>query len=141
MTKKIKINDITLNIVENEQFVYTNEATEKSIEKQNDITDHIKQKPLSISLLAYFIDPTKSIGLSYFADREAINPVDKMKQLLELNKNKEIITYEGIAKKVEDLVFESISEIRTSDFNNAIQLDIRLKQIKTVEQKSEETKE
>src|SRR6056297_1497600 len=137
----VKINDIEFNIIEEEQYNYTNEVTEKSIEKQADITDHIKQNPLNIQIVGYFYNPTKSIGLSYFADREEINSADKMKQLLELNKNKEIITYEGISKKVEDLVFESISEIRTSDFNNAIQLDIRLKQIKTVEQKSEETKE
>ncbi|PJZ49216.1 phage baseplate protein [Leptospira saintgironsiae] len=110
--------------------------TSHAIEKGADITDHVADEPIGISLSAVISD----------ADWDPLDPLaflnktvrERLDLLYQWMDNKEIVTFYSYDEDIENLIVESVSEEQTVDLGSGRKLSLKLKKINIVEAKKAE---
>lgn len=112
------LGDLQIDVVESEQPTLTNTVTQRPVEKETDISDHIKQQPIQIQLKTYFADPDAS---------------GKYDELLSMRDSEEIYTYSGASGIYDNMAIKEISPLKNASYGNGFECSISLMQIRIVE--------
>ena len=110
--------DVEFKVVPNEQPQYSNKVTQRPVEKEADISDHIKPEPKKLSIRAFFSGPDSG---------------DKHQELQEMALEEEVFTYEGLFGTYENMAIDEIMPLKKANYGNGFECDIRLQQVMFVE--------
>ncbi|HEX3045406.1 MAG TPA: hypothetical protein VHY08_11675 [Bacillota bacterium] len=119
----IILGDLILEVVKEESITEANQVTEKPVENGANISDHIRQDPVKISLSATV----------------AGDDAESIYQLLEeMRNNQAVFDYWGEQRfePYESMAIESVSLTRNPAISNGHEIGISLKQVRVVEQKT-----
>jgi len=114
------LGDIEFQVINDEQIIHSNTVTQKPVEDEADISDHIKADPLELSLKAYFAGPEDEVRDTY---ESLVNIANKDKEL----------TYSGATGTYERMAISEISVLKNSSYGNGFECDIKLQQIRVAE--------
>ncbi|NLU42211.1 MAG: hypothetical protein GXX08_08405 [Firmicutes bacterium] len=110
---KSMLGDVLLDVVREESPDYAADVSENAVEDGHEIADHVKQRPLSLSLTVTLTG----------RDWE-----QRRRRLAEIMKAKELVRYVG-REIHENLVIERISPSYSKDIANGCVLGITLRQV------------
>lgn len=108
------LGDVVLDVVREERPQYRNEITEHAVEDGEEIADHVRRRPRTLSL---------SVTITG-ADWE--QRYERLKQLAE---GEEIVDYVG-AEIMRNVVVESFDPARTVEVANGVRFEITLRQVR-----------
>lgn len=109
-----RLGEVEIDVVETDQPTYPNDVSQKPVEKEADVSDHIKQQPVEIILSCIF------------AGQEAM---EKHSQLKEMRDEEEVFEYEGSFGLYENMAIVEITPMKNAQFGNGFECQIRLKQV------------
>lgn len=108
------LGDVVLDVVREERPRFQNEVTEHAVEDGEEIADHVRRRPRTLSLAV-------TIAGDDWEQR-----YERLKQLAE---GEEIVNYTG-AEILENVVVEAFEPARTVQVNNGVRFDITLRQVR-----------
>lgn len=108
------LGELEIDVVESDQINYQNTVTDKPVEDGADISDHIKQKPIEITLKCFFSG----------------NETDKHNQLVEMRNAEEIFEYSGSLGTYENMAITEITPLKNATYGDGFECDINLKQVR-----------
>lgn len=110
---KSMLGDVLLDVVRDESEDYGAEVSENAVEDGREISDHVQQRPLSLSITAVLTGP---------------NWEARRKRLEDLMRSKTLLRYVG-REIHENLVIERISPSYTKAIANGVVVGITLRQV------------
>lgn len=122
--ERVKIGDIEISVVESERVNNSVEVTEKPVEKGQDVSDHVKQKPWTIEITGAVIGDDAS---------------DKLQKLKNYQKEGKLIKYIG-RNVYGNMVIEDIGTSHEIQIRNGYEFNIKLKQVRIAKAKEVEIK-
>lgn len=108
------LGDVVLDVVREERPQYRNEITEHAVEDGEEIADHVRRRPRTLSISATIAG----------ADWE--QRYERLKQLAE---GEDLVDYVG-AEVMRNVVVESFDPSRTVEVANGVRFDITLRQVR-----------
>ncbi|WP_425447729.1 phage baseplate protein [Dethiothermospora halolimnae] len=119
---KATLGDIEFSVVSKENKNLKVNATEKPVEKGQDISDHVKKKPTILTLDGIIVGENAQIN---------------MEQLEKYQQEGEVLTYVG-RNILDNVVIESFTEITDSSIANGFKFNMTIKQIRIAESQTVE---
>lgn len=122
--EKAKIGNIEIDVVESERVNNRVEVTEKPVEKGQDVSDHVKPKPVTIDLIGAVVGDDAS---------------DKLQKLKKYQKDGELLEYIG-RNAYNNMVIEDIGTAHEVQIRNGYEFNIKLKHVRIATAKEVEIK-
>lgn len=110
-----RLGDLEFDVAEVEQPTMTNMVTDRPVENEADISDHIKSEPITFQITAIF------------SGREALG---KYGQLTIMRNAEEVYTYSGAFGNFTNMSIEEITALKDANFGDGYECTISLKQVK-----------
>lgn len=130
MARKIaRINGIALDIVVSETPDYSSEITSYPVEDGEDISDHVHNLPVGVSIEAVI----NAIPFGLASERGDDPLVEVRAALTELRAKRQPFKYEGLFHVYESMIFESISFPRDASTGNSLRISATMRRVNTVE--------
>lgn len=111
-----KINDIEFSVVDSESVSHSTEITEKSVEHGQDVSDHAKPLPRTMTISGVVVGTDSPL---------------KLEKLRLLERNRELVTYIG-RNIFHDLIIQRLDTEHNVDVRNGFRFDITLKHVRIV---------
>jgi hypothetical protein len=129
--KKTILNGFTVDATVTEDHNYESEVTSYPIEKGADITDHVRARPVTVSMECIVTDTP--IGIMRDIRSGTTLPSDDiLKKLLQMRDAREPITIETSLRKYENMVLQSFSIPRSNTVGDALRFNASFIQIELV---------
>jgi len=109
------LGEVQIDVVESDKVNYSNTVTEKPVENEEDISDHIKQNPIKINLRCYFA---------------GIDAQDKHQNLKEMRDSEELFVYKGSLGTYKNMAIQELSPMKEAQYGNGFECTIVLKQVR-----------
>ena len=120
MPNLCKLGDVFLTIVEEEEYNYSNDITERAMEDGSKVTDHAKSNLITINI-------------SGIIKGKGMYPQEELTKLRMYCLNRNVLKYIGV-QKFGSCMIESFSNVH--DIKNGISFNITLKEIRIVKKTS-----
>lgn len=113
-----RLGDLEFDVAESERPTLQNTVTDRPIENEADISDHIKQNPITLQVTAVF------------SGREALG---KYGQLSIMRASEEVYEYSGAFGIMSNMAIQDITALKDANYGDGYECTISLKQIDIVE--------
>lgn len=120
MANLCKLGDVFLTVVEEEEYSYSNDITERAMEDGSKVTDHAKSNLITIHI-------------SGIIKGKGMYPQENLTKLRMYCLNRDVLKYTGI-QNFGSVMIESFSNVH--DIKNGISFDMTLKEIRIVKKTS-----
>jgi len=120
MANLCKLGDVFLTVVEEEEYNYSNDITERAMEDGSKVTYHAKSNLITINI-------------SGIIKAKGIYPQEELTKLRMYCLNRDVLKYTGI-QNFGSVMIESFSNVH--DIKNGISFDMTLKEIRIVKKTS-----
>lgn len=110
------LGDLEIDVVSQDQSTYSNTVTEKPVENQENIADHVIHDPIPLNLKCYF------------SGNEANRKHEELKSMRDSD---ETYTYKGSSGTFKNMVITEVSILKEAQYGNGFECNIALKQVRT----------
>ena len=130
----VEIRESKVDITTGESHIMTNQVTEHPVESGADISDHIRRKPLQLSLNGVYSDTSIStLDKLQRTQKGEPNTISALKFFEELFEKKYLVTINNRFKSYTNMAVSGITFIRGSNTGTTVGMQVNFKEISTVE--------
>lgn len=112
--KRSKLGEVELDVVESEELDYSNDVTDHPVETGEDVSDHVKNKPIGATITGVCAGPMAA---------------QKRQQLVSYRNNRQPVLYTG-RNILRDMVITGLSTIHDKEVGDGFKFTIILRQVR-----------